>query len=241
MAEKAKDRVRMVQFHQSYSYEDFMGGFRPVETSAGGAFAFRKGLFNRFCDDAKKFPNKKFVFIIDEINRGNLSKIFGEIMMLVEPDKRGPDWGIPLTYSKEGDAPFYVPDNVYILGLMNTADRSLAMVDYALRRRFAFWTLRPAFESEKFSEHLVSKEVSAGLVKKIVNRMTTLNNEIQSDRDLGKGFLIGHSFFCSPSLPAGEVVWYEGVIESEIGPLLREYWFDKTDDDIKSRVSQLIA
>lgn len=240
MEEQAKDRVKMVQFHQSYAYEDFMGGYRPVENSHGGGFAFRKGLFYRFCDEAKQCPEKKFVFVIDEINRGNLSKIFGEIMMLVESDKRGAAWGIPLTYSKEGDEPFCVPENVYILGLMNTADRSLAMVDYALRRRFAFWTLRPAFGSDRLSSYLLSCGLSADMVKKIFSRMNTLNKEIEADRDLGRGFLIGHSFFCSPAVQGGEEVWYERVIESEMEPLLREYWFDKREEDIKSRIAQLL-
>ena len=211
MGTQAKDRVSLVQFHQSYSYEDFMGGYRPVENDNGGGFAFRKGIFYRFCDRARLQPDKTFVFVIDEINRGNLSKIFGEIMMLVEADKRGESWGMPLTYSKEADEPFYVPENVYILGLMNTADRSLAMVDYALRRRFAFWSLRPAFESERLATHLQSCGLSHGMVERIRGRMVTLNQEIEADRDLGRGFVIGHSFFCSPNVD-DEVAWYERVI-----------------------------
>lgn len=239
MGEKDTERLKMVQFHQSYAYEDFMGGYRPVENDSGSGFAFRKGIFYRFCDEAKKYPGKKYVFVIDEINRGNLSKIFGEVMMLVESDKRGPDWGIPLTYSKEKES-FYIPENVYILGLMNTADRSLAMVDYALRRRFAFWSLRPAYGSEQLAGYLKSYGLSADIVSKIFNRMDELNNEIEADRDLGRGFLIGHSFFCRPNLQDGEYAWYHMVIESEIEPLLREYWFDKTEKEIKSRVDQLL-
>ena len=134
MGEKAEARIGMVQFHPSYTYEDFVQGYRPI----AGGFALRNGIFFTFCRRAAADPEHPFVFIVDEINRANLSKVFGELMMLIEADKRGPEWAIPLTYAGEDDAPFFVPDNLYMIGLMNTADRSLAMVDYALRRRFAF-------------------------------------------------------------------------------------------------------
>jgi 5-methylcytosine-specific restriction protein B len=146
---EAPERLGFIQFHQSYSYEDFIQGYRP--TSMG--FALRNGRFFNFCQRAKENPHDRHVFIIDEINRGNLSKIFGELMLLIEADKHGPDWKIPLAYS-EASEKFFVPDNVYILGLMNTADRSLAVVDYALRRRFGFFHLDPQFQSEKFRAHL---------------------------------------------------------------------------------------
>jgi hypothetical protein len=140
-------RVQMVQFHQSYSYEDFIQGFRPSES---GQFELKNGHFFQFCRRAQRDPeNRPYVYIIDEINRGNLSKIFGEVMMLIEPDKRGKDFAIPLTYSSP-DESFFVPHNVYLIGMMNTADRSLAMVDYALRRRFRFITLKPEFSSARF-------------------------------------------------------------------------------------------
>ncbi|MGO7822813.1 AAA family ATPase [Rhizobium ruizarguesonis] len=129
----AEDRSRfgLVQFHQSYSYEDFVEGYRPTATG----FDLRAGKFVEFCRRAEADPKKIYVFVIDEINRGNLSKILGELMLLIEHDKRDPKWAMPLS---SGKVPFYVPANVHILGLMNTADRSLAVVDYALRRRFAF-------------------------------------------------------------------------------------------------------
>ena len=136
--------IEMIQFHQSYSYEDFIQGFRPT---AKGHFELKYGIFHQFCMRAQRDEgkNRTYVFIIDEINRGNLSKIFGELMMLVEPDKRGKEFSIPLAYASGSDDKFYIPDNVHIIGTMNTADRSLAMVDYALRRRFRFITLRPEF------------------------------------------------------------------------------------------------
>ena len=219
----AASRAPMIQFHQSYSYEDFVQGFRPVENG----FKLKNGCFYEFCRNAASNLSRKYVFIIDEINRGNLSKIFGELMLLIEPDKRSPAWEMPLAYSLAGEM-FYVPDNVFLLGLMNTADRSLAVVDYALRRRFAFFTLDPQFEAEKFSSHLNSLGVSEGLIRQIVQRMGSLNHEIREDHaNLGRGFCIGHSFFCSArdkSLSEGE--WYKQVVQTEIVPLLEEYWFD---------------
>ena len=167
------------------------------------------------------------MFIIDEINRGNLSKIFGELMLLIEADKRGPEWSTTLAYSGEDDQPFYIPENVFVLGLMNTADRSLSLVDYALRRRFAFVTLKPSFTDPRFAEYLRTNGVAAGTVSQLVERMTELNAAIAGDKiNLGPGFQIGHSFF----VPAdGEVGprWYETIIETEIRPLLEEYWFDE--------------
>ena len=160
---KDSNPVEMVQFHQSYAYEDFVQGWRPTET---GGFTLRNGVFFEFCKRAGKSPGTPFVFIIDEINRGNLSRIFGELLMLIEADKRGSEYAIPLTYSATGER-FAVPDNVHVLGLMNTADRSLAMVDYALRRRFAFETLRPAYRTEEFKEYLIEAGVDRSLVNRI--------------------------------------------------------------------------
>jgi 5-methylcytosine-specific restriction enzyme B len=224
MGKKDPSRVQMVQFHQSYSYEDFVQGWRPTEK---GGFALRNGVFFSFCSTANK-SDQKHVFIIDEINRGNLSKIFGELMMLIESDKRGPEFSIPLTYAQEGDKEFHVPENVYVMGLMNTADRSLAMVDYALRRRFAFMTLDPQFESESFRTHLEGVGVNSKLISRIVSRLSNLNEEIASDtKNLGPGYVIGHSFFCPTS--KGQVLdddWYKEIVLNEVKPLLEEYWFD---------------
>ena len=220
MGHKDPECLEMVQFHQSYAYEDFVQGWRPTKQ---GGFRLRNGVFFEFCERAKQQPDKKFVFVIDEINRGNLSRIFGELLMLIESDKRGPEHAIALTYGSTGER-FSVPDNVHLLGLMNTADRSLAIVDYALRRRFAFETLKPAYGTGKFREFLLEADVEPDLVDRIDGNMGTLNERIRQDKDLGPGFEIGHSYFV-PEESADEQ-WYRATVETQIVPLLREYWFD---------------
>ncbi len=216
--------VEMVQFHQSYAYEDFVQGWRPTET---GGFRLRDGVFFDFCKRAEQEPETPFVFIIDEINRGNLSRIFGELLMLIEADKRGPAHAIALTYGNAGQR-FSVPDNVHILGLMNTADRSLAIVDYALRRRFAFETLEPAFGTRQFREFLLETAVEA-LVDRIDRNLSALNEHIREDKDLGPGFQIGHSYFVPKEKESVNEQWYLGIIDTQIAPLLREYWFDRPE------------
>src|SRR5699024_613421 len=226
MHKKDAKQVEIVQFHQSYSYEDFIRGYKPTENG----FALKDGLFYRFCQKAINQPEENFYMIIDEINRGNLSKIFGELMMLLESDKRGKEFAIKLAYTEE-DEDFYIPKNLYLIGTMNTADRSLALVDFALRRRFAFIAIDPAFGTEKFNEFLRNKKVSQGLIDKINETIIHTNNEIRKDIvNLGKGFEIGHSYFC----PTGENVldeeqWFKRIIRLEIAPLLREYWFDQEE------------
>lgn len=216
MGIKDIDRVMMVQFHQSYSYEDFIMGFRP--TSDG--FELRRGSFYNFCKKAEIDGDNDYFFIIDEINRGNLSKIFGELFMLIENDKRG----IPLQllYS---DEKFYIPNNVYIIGMMNTADRSLAMLDYALRRRFAFYELRPGFSTDGFRKY--QKDLNNEKFNNLINCVKKLNEEILNDESLGKGFLIGHSYFCNLKSTTIEDKILNGIIEYELIPLLNEYWFDE--------------
>ena len=218
--------VEMVQFHQSYAYEDFVQGWRPTET---GGFTLRNGVFFEFCQKAAKRPETPYVFIIDEINRGNLSRIFGELLMLIEADKRGAEHEISLTYSRSGEY-FSVPENVHILGLMNTADRSLAMVDYALRRRFAFETLEPAYRTEKFTNYLTSKGVDAALVARIEDGICAINDQIKEDKELGPGFQIGHSYFVPNDVNSPDDHWYRNVVETQIEPLLREYWFDRPEE-----------
>lgn len=226
-------RMEMVQFHQSYAYEDFVQGWRPTET---GGFTLRNGVFFEFCARARKEPGAPFVFLIDEINRGNLSRIFGELLMLVEADKRGPEHAVPLTCGGAGER-FSVPDNVHVLGMMNTADRSLALVDYALRRRFAFETLTPAYGAEKFREHLLEAGVDRTLVERIDRNMAEVNSNIRKDGDLGPGFEIGHSFFVpGDGVDAADERWYDTVVETRIAPLLREYWFDR-----RGRADELVA
>ena len=219
MEVKDKDRVTLVQFHQSYTYEDFIMGFRPDEN---GKFIRRKGVFYKFCKKAEEDDEKNdYFFIIDEINRGNLSKIFGELFMLLETDKR--DTQIQLLYDNEY---FKIPSNVYIIGMMNTADRSLALVDYALRRRFAFFEMKPRFESDAFKRYLES--FNNQKFNSLIDCIKSLNKEIEKDESLGIGFCIGHSYFCNldNKSPKIEKILSE-IIEFEIIPLLKEYWFDE--------------
>lgn len=236
MGEKDPTRVDMVQFHQSYSYEDFVQGLRPDND---GKFKLQDGIFYRFCKKAAE-DDRPYVFIIDEVNRGNLSRILGELMMLIEADKRGPAWAVNLTYGGDGEN-FHVPENVYIIGTMNTADRSLAMVDYALRRRFSFLTLDPAFSTEGFREHLEERGVPDTLIAKINGRVDRLNERIAKDtKGLGPGFRIGHSYFCPREGDEPTEDWYRRVVKYEIVPLLEEYWFDD-DGKVSQARDELLA
>lgn len=214
MGQKDTSRVAMVQFHQSYSYEDFIQGYRPSKDG----FELENGTFYKFCKEAEEDNERPYFFIIDEINRGNLSKILGELMMLIEKDKRGEK--IKLLYSNEW---FTVPQNVRIIGMMNTADRSLALMDYALRRRFAFFDFAPAFSSEGFKNYLAEK--NSQKLESLITAVESLNNTISSDESLGDGFRIGHSYFCTD----GEITdeWLKSVVEYEVIPLIKEYWFDE--------------
>ena len=214
MGQKDTSRVAMVQFHQSYSYEDFIQGYRPSKDG----FELENGTFYKFCKEAEEDNERPYFFIIDEINRGNLSKILGELMMLIEKDKRGEK--IKLLYSNEW---FTVPQNVRIIGMMNTADRSLALMDYALRRRFAFFDFAPAFSSEGFKNYLAEK--NSQKLEGLITAVESLNNTISSDESLGDGFRIGHSYFCTD----GEITdeWLKSVVEYEVIPLIKEYWFDE--------------
>ena len=229
---KDSQSIEMVQFHQSYAYEDFVQGYRPTDD---GGFTLKNGVFYEFCERAREDDDTPYVFIIDEINRGNMSRIFGELLMLIEADKRTEEYAASLTYGRPGKR-FYVPPNVYILGLMNTADRSLAVVDYALRRRFAFEDLVPAFDSPKFKAHLLNCEVDEETIQLIQDRMDVVNEKIRNDAELGPGYEIGPSYF----VPAGpeELTdeWYEEIVDTQIAPLLREYWFDnpeRADDAVR--------
>ena len=239
MGVKDPTRVEMVQFHQSYSYEDFVQGYRPHD---GGGFSIKNGIFHEFCRKAQRDLANNYFFIIDEINRGNLSKIFGELMMLIEHDKRGEEFAIPLTYASNSDERFYIPENLYFIGTMNTADRSLSLVDYALRRRFTFASLSPKFESDGFAKALEDAGASPSIVRKIRERMGALNKMISEDaRNLGAGYCIGHSYFCPGVLKSNlDESWYKEVIESEIKPLLEEYWVDEPGK-VKEQVEHLLA
>jgi 5-methylcytosine-specific restriction protein B len=227
MEEREPERINVVQFHQSYSYDDFVRGYRP---KPGGGFEIKDGVFYGFCEQARadQNPDHKWVFIIDEMNRGNLAQIFGELLMLIEDDKRRAEYGVPLVYRHSETERFHVPENVYLIGLMNTADRSLAIIDYALRRRFAFITIEPQYASAAFLNWLTQRGMSQPLIDLITRRMTALNDNIAEDGLLGESYRIGHSFFC----PKGDDFrdldrsWYDDVVETEVLPLLQEYWFD---------------
>ncbi len=214
MGEKNQDRVMMIQFHQSYTYEDFIEGFRP----SNSGFEIKKGAFYNFCKKAEIDSENEYFFIIDEINRGNLSKIFGELFMLIENDKRGNS--LQLLYSDER---FFVPNNVYIIGMMNTADRSLAMLDYALRRRFAFFEMKPGFNSDGFKDYRINLDNVK--FNNLIQTIEALNNIIASDDTLGDGFCIGHSYFCNIEEITDKTL--SNIIEYEIAPLIKEYWYDE--------------
>jgi 5-methylcytosine-specific restriction protein B len=220
-------RAAWVQFHPAYAYEDFVQGLRPDD---GGGFRIRDGPFLTFARRAADDPDRPYLFVIDEINRANLSKVFGELFSLLEADRRGPRFAIPLTYARSLTDTFFVPDNLFVLGLMNTADRSLALVDYALRRRFAFLDLRPAFDAPGFPALLACRGAGPELIDRIIAKMTRLNGAIRNERTaLGPGFEVGHSFFCPRPGETPDEGWYRAVIETEVAPLLREYWFDDPD------------
>ena len=216
---KDDEQIQFIQFHQNYTYEDFVMGYRPD----GDGFELKEGIFYKFCKKAACDPDHKYFFIIDEINRGNISKIFGELLMLIEKEYRGEK--ITMGYTGKE---FYVPENLYIIGMMNTADRSLAMLDYALRRRFSFFDVKPGFDSEGF------KEYQAGLgnnhFNDVIDKLRALNKEIRGDSLLGPGFCIGHSYFCDCKPGECTDEWIRSVLTYDIYPMLKEYWIDDEDD-----------
>lgn len=212
-------KICMVQFHQNYSYEDFVMGYKPN----GEGFELQTGIFYDFCKKAREDTSNNYYIIIDEINRGNLSKIFGELLMLIEKDYRGEKNAIHLAYKK--DELFYVPKNLYIIGMMNTADRSLAMMDYALRRRFCFFDMKPCFDNEAFK--LYTDNLKSDSFNNVIEAIKRLNQTITDDDSLGEGFVIGHSYFCNQK--SVENKWLERVVKYEIEPMIREYWFDNKE------------
>jgi len=218
MGEEDTSRVKIIQFHQSYSYEDFVMGHRPDDN---GRFPVAEGPFYNFCKKAEDDDDKRpYFFIIDEINRGNLSKIFGELLMLIEADKRKEKYALRLLYRNEK---FYIPKNIHIIGMMNTADRSLAMIDYALRRRFAFFDMEPAFSSDGFKARQAA--IKNPKFDALITAVESLNKAIAEDASLGVGFRIGHSYFCT--VDEFDDAQLTSIVEYELIPLLNEYWFDE--------------
>ena len=213
----SESRVQLVQFHQNYSYEDFILGYKP----SGSDYELQRGTFYKFCISAANNPDKPYFFIIDEINRGNLSKIFGELLMLIEKDYRGEK--LTLAYK---DEKFFVPKNLYIIGMMNTADRSLAMIDYALRRRFSFYEMHPGFQSDGFKKYQAA--MNNEHFNKLIEKIEELNRAIAKDESLGSGFELGHSYFCGQK--SVDDAWLHQVINFDILPMLQEYWFDNRSE-----------
>ena len=215
----SKDNYQVVQFHQSYSYEEFIEGLRPVE----GVFEVKEGIFKEFSEKAKRDPSREYFFVIDEINRGNLSKIFGELLMLIEADKRV-NYAAKLPYSGKD---LSLPENLYIIGTMNTADRSLSLVDYALRRRFSFITLEPAFNTTKFNKYMVQElNYSKEELAQINDTMLSINRTIKNN--LSENFEIGHSYFVIKDRSDNFEEFINEIYKYEILPLVQEYFFDST-------------
>ena len=234
MGQKNNNALRAVQFHPNLSYEDFVRGWRP---SGDGKLALVDGPFLEMITEAKKDGNSEHVMVIEEINRGNPAQIFGEMLTLLEADKRTPGEALELIYRKRDRERVYIPDNLYVIGTMNIADRSLARMDLALRRRFAFFDLKPTFDEQWQNWVHNNAGVSLGVLKEIGQRLTSLNDEIEKDRKLGPQFKIGHSYVTPNSIihNSDPIAWYKLVVESEICPLLEEYWFDDIERAHKAR------
>ena len=216
MGEKDDNRLEFVQFHQNYSYEDFVMGYKPVDNG----FELKNGIFYKFCQKAINNPDESYFFIIDEINRGNMSKIFGELLLLIEAEYRNKS--ITLAYNGLN---FSVPKNVFIIGMMNTADRSLSLIDYALRRRFSFVDMEPGFDTEGFINY--QKHLSNNYLNNLVELIKELNKDILEDKTLGKGFCLGHSYFCN--IDECTIDLLKDIVDFDILPMINEYWFDENE------------
>lgn len=236
IGQKTESKVRMVQFHPNLSYEDFVQGWRPA---GDGKLALADGVFMEAIKAASKDSSSKVVVVIDEINRGNPAQVFGELLTLLEAGKRTPTDALELCYANASGKRdlVHVPENLYVIGTMNIADRSLAMVDFALRRRFAFVTLQPRFGNTWRGWIVENRNVDAVLAADIERRIGALNERIAADSRLGPSFLVGHSYLTpTRRLEAGATKrWFEQVVRTEIGPLLEEYWFDTPDESRKAR------
>lgn len=219
MGVRDDSRICMIQFHHSYAYEDFMQGYKPT---GNGQFTLQDGIFLNFCHEAAKHGELTYYCIIDEINRGDLNKIFGEAFLLLEKDKRGTE--VQLLYSQQK---FTIPSNVRIIGMMNTADRSIALIDHALRRRFASIEMEPAFDTVAFKAAVA--DAPSPRLKALCSVMSALNLAIGDDSSLGKGYRIGHSYFCPADMAELTDERLRAIVDFEIVPLLEEYWFDEPD------------
>ncbi|MCB9855382.1 MAG: AAA family ATPase [Phycisphaerales bacterium] len=231
-------RMRAVQFHPNLSYEDFVRGWRP---GSNGKLSMVDGPFMEMIAAASGRPDDKHVVVIEEINRGNPAQVFGELLTLLEADKRSPSASLELCYRRHDGERVFVPENLFVIGTMNIADRSLALVDLALRRRFSFIDLDPVFDQPWRNWLTVKCEIATDVVGEIESRIKAMNEEIAADRSLGPQFRIGHSYLTPPlGKPIRDArVWYRQVVETEIGPLLEEYWFDAVEKAHKARAKLL--
>lgn len=239
IGERQSGQIKAVQFHPNLAYEDFIRGWRPT---GNGQLTLSDGPFLEWVQLAQRFPGKKYVVVVEEINRGNPAQIFGEMLTLLEADKRTPEEALELSYRKEDDLPVYIPSNLYVIGTMNVADRSLALVDLALRRRFAFIDLVPLF-GEAWLNWVHSKTaISTHTLDVIQYQMNKLNQIISDDSRLGPQFQIGHSYFTPHKgleVP-DEKKWFQQVVQTEIAPLLAEYWYDNVET-AKCHINDLMA
>ena len=234
---KDDSKVRPLQFHPNLSYEDFVRGWRP---QGDGKLALVDGPFLQLITDAEQNPDDDYAMVIEEINRGNPAQIFGEMLTLLEADKRNEGEALALAYPRKPGERVHIPPNVYVIGTMNTADRSIAMIDLALRRRFAFFDLAPQLNDEWREWVHQESGIPDAFLSDVERRMTSLNEQIADDRSLGPQFRVGHSVVTPPPDTAIDdpVEWFTQVVETEIGPLLDEYWFDniQTADAAKSKL-----
>jgi MoxR-like ATPase len=231
------DNIKAIQFHPNMSYEDFIRGYRP---SSNGKLELIDGPFIKIANRARNDANANYVVVIEEVNRGNPAQIFGEMLTLLEANKRTAHEALELTYKREHEKGFFIPDNLYVIGTMNIADRSLAMVDFALRRRFAFFNLHPNF-GDMWREYMAEKtNISLEKLQDWQQRMHQLNQLISDDPMLGAAFTIGHSYLTSNKPIADADNWFRHIIQTEIQPLLAEYWFDEPDK-IKDAIELLLS
>ena len=242
--ERDSPRVQILQFHPSLAYEDFVRGWRPSMTSEGGGLSLEDGPFLDMCRRAAEDPQRDYVLVIEEINRGNPAQVLGELLTLIEGDKRNPSSAMRLAYPRTPDERFFVPSNLHLIGTMNVADRSLAMVDMALRRRFAFIELRPRL-GEDWVEYVSQLGYDPKLLEILGKRVDDLNGQISQDTALGRQYCVGHSYF-TPAVALDAtgldtLGWWQRVVETDVRPLLEEYWFDRShlaDDACKRLLGQ---
>ena len=234
VGQRDDSKVRAVQFHPNLSYEDFIRGWRPV---GDGKLMLVDGPFLEMIKTAEKNPLSRHVLVIEEINRGNPAQIFGEMLTLLEVDKRTPNEALELSYKRSDGERVFIPDNLYIIGTMNIADRSLALVDLALRRRFAFIDLEPTL-GKPWHDWVQSRcGIDSEILVEIEKRINALNNDISAETGLGPQFRVGHSYVTPPfGFPINDArEWFRQVVDTEIGPLLDEYWFDSLEKSQKAR------